>query len=145
MRTLVIATLTMIVGVGLGIGMAVTRVRMAPWDIKTVEDQSAKATASASPTASASADTTAAAPVEPASGKKPKIKIERTEYDFGVIDEDNGAIHSFTIENIGNGVLNLRTQGTSNECLTCKVDQRGFRRARPLGSRLSGAPTKRPT
>jgi hypothetical protein len=55
-------------------------------------------------------------------GPTPKLGIEQTEYDFGVMDLDAEISHDFTFTNTGEATLELTAGDTSCRCTLSEVD-----------------------
>lgn len=107
MKTLLLATLAVILGVALGVGMALLRIGAAPWDSQ-LDEGAAK---------------TAAAAVPPG-GPTPRAVVDKAEYDFGARDmEASSGSHDFVFTNRGSAPLELREGGTSCRCAMSKLGQ----------------------
>ena len=93
-------------GVGLGMGVAALRIEKSWW----------------SPDINVGGEDTIATdrPGEP----KPKLVIDKTEYNFGRLDMKSSGKHDFVFTNAGEAPLKLVSGGTSCRCTTSDVDDK---------------------
>ena len=57
----------------------------------------------------------------PASGPQPRAKVDAEDHDFGTVEREHYATHTFRITNVGKGPLELKTGGTT--CMKCTVSK----------------------
>ncbi|MBU4273320.1 MAG: DUF1573 domain-containing protein [Planctomycetes bacterium] len=106
MKTYLGLMLVIVLGIGLGIGVAALRTEKTWW----------------TPDINVGGEDTFATdrPGEP----KPKLVIDKTEYDFGTLDMKSGGKHDFVFTNAGEGPLKLVSGSTSCRCTTSDVDNK---------------------
>ncbi len=104
MKTLLLVTLTILLGIALGIGAAVVRINSAPWD-----SQRDESVAVDEPT-----------PLPPDT-PLPKVVVKETTFDFGALDLSANGSHDFLFKNEGTAPLKLTEGGTSCRCTLSKL------------------------
>jgi hypothetical protein len=103
----ILAVLALILlGVGLGLGVTWWRVKTAAWNRKPYENVEI-------------ASVPAVKPGQPA----PKAFIEKTDFDFGVLDIAGEGTHDFTVANRGVAPLRLTAGETSCRCAVSKLER----------------------
>ncbi len=106
MRTVLVLLLAVGIGASAGVGMAVWRFGTLPpgQELPPLVPASAP---------SVGPDT---------EGPAPKLSVEQTEFDFGVMDLDAEMSHDFVFGNMGNGPLKLVEGNTSCRCTLSEID-----------------------
>lgn len=106
MKTTLAVLLLIFLGVGLGLGVTSWRVKTATWDPKCYENVE-------------TVEPTVVKPGQPA----PKSAIEKTDFNFGVLDITGEGSHDFTIANRGDAPLLLTKGETSCRCAVSKLER----------------------
>jgi hypothetical protein len=94
------------VGLGIltGLGTSVLRVWLVPWDPQEIQRTAIEPTASVS--------------------IRPKVAVDRADYDFKAMDVGVEGRHDFLFTNVGNAPLELSKGGTSCSCTLSELRQR---------------------
>ena len=107
MRMGMVIVVSALLGLALGIGTSWARLGRAP-DFSADYDVLGPAT-------------TQTETLEPAKGLKPRAKVDAEDYDFGTVEREHYATHTFRVTNSGEGPLVLKTGGTT--CMKCTISK----------------------
>ena len=110
MKSWHVVVLSVVVGVGLGIGATLLRLKLAPWDGTAEGAMGRQSDASPSQEALTGA-------------RAPKVKVDKEEYDYGMMDSQSEGHHDFKVTNVGEGTLTLEKGDKGCKCTEFSIEK----------------------
>jgi hypothetical protein len=106
MKLAAIITLSAVIGILAGTGIALLRMTLVPWDGDPTSGGMGRLV-----------EADAASKAQP-----PRVKVESTQYDFGVMDFNSFGSHKFVFQNVGSVPVEISSGGTSCQCTLSEIE-----------------------